>query len=57
MKRTSSPSGHIEYYVVYDWGKRTISSKNFLTKEEAERYAADIERQGKVIRGIEEYGY
>lgn len=57
MKRTSSPSGHIEYYVVYDWDKRTISSKNFLTKEEAERYAADIERQGKVIRGIEEYGY
>lgn len=53
----SNPSGHIEYYVVYDWDKRTISSKLFLTKEEAERYATEISKQGKIIRGIEEYGY
>ena len=54
---TSKPTGHIDYYVVYEWDKRVISSKLFLTKEEAERYAKDIERQGKTIRGIEEYGY
>lgn len=53
----SRPTGHIEYYVVYDWDKRTISSKLFLTKEEAEHYANEIQRQGKTIRGIEEYGY
>ena len=55
--RTSNPTGHTEYYVVYEWDKRVISSKLFLTKESAERYAKDIERQGKIIRGIEEYGY
>ena len=55
--KTSSPSGHTEYYVVYDWGKRTVSSKLFLSKEEAEHYANTISKQGKVIRGIEEYGY
>lgn len=54
---SSKPSGHIEYYVVYDWDKRTISSKLFLTKEEAEHYANLISKQGKKIRGIEEYGY
>lgn len=53
----SKPNGHIEYYVVYDWDKRTISSKLFLTKEEAEHYANSISKQGKKIRGIEEYGY
>lgn len=57
MKRTSSPSGHVKYYVVYDWDKRTLSSKLFLTKDEAERYAENISKQGKIIRGIEEYGY
>lgn len=56
-RRVSSPSGHTEYYVVYEWDKRVISSKLFLTKKEAEGYAKDIERQGKKIRGIEEYGY
>lgn len=56
-RRVSNPSGHIEYYVVYEWDKRVISSKLFLSKQEAEHYAKDIERQGKTIRGIEEYGY
>lgn len=55
--RVSNPSGHTEYYVVYEWDKRVISSKLFLNKQEAENYAKDIERQGKKIRGIEEYGY
>lgn len=55
--RVSNPSGHMEYYVVYEWDKRVISSKLFLSKQEAEDYAKDIERQGKKIRGIEEYGY
>ncbi len=55
--KSSNPSGRTEYYVVYDWDKRTISSKLFLTKEEAEHYANAISKQGKVIRGIEEYGY
>lgn len=45
--KSSNPSGHINYYVVYEWGKRVISSKLFLTKELAEKYAKDIERQGK----------
>ena len=53
----SNPSGHTEYYVVYEWDKRIISSKLFLSKQEAEDYAKDIEQQGKKIRGIEEYGY
>lgn len=56
-RRVGNPSGHTEYYVVYEWGKRVISSKLFLSKQEAEDYAKDIERQGKKIRGIEEYGY
>ena len=56
-RRVSDPSGHTEYYVVYEWDKRVISSKLFISKQEAERYAKDIERQGKKIRGIEEYGY
>lgn len=56
-RRVSNPSGHTEYYVVYEWGKRVISSKLFISKQEAEDYAKDIERQGKKIRGIEEYGY
>ena len=56
-RRVSNPSGHTEYYVVYEWDKRVISSKLFLSKQEAEHYAKDIERQGKTIRGIEEYGY
>jgi hypothetical protein len=55
--KPSNPSGHVNYYVVYEWDKRVISSKLFLTKELAEKYAKDIERQGKKIRGIEEYGY
>lgn len=55
--KPSSPNGHVNYYVVYEWDKRVISSKLFLTKELAENYAKDIERQGKTIRGIEEYGY
>lgn len=55
--KSSNPSGHTEYYVVYEWDKRVISSKLFLTKELAESYAKDIERQGKKIRGIEEYDY
>ena len=57
IRRVSNPSGHTEYYVVYEWDKRVISSKLFLSKQEAEHYAKDIERQGKKIRGIEEYGY
>lgn len=56
-RRVSNPSGHTEYYVVYEWDRRVISSKLFLSKQEAEHYAKDIERQGKIIRGIEEYGY
>ena len=56
-RRVSNPSGHTEYYVVYEWDKRVISSKLFLSKQEAEHYAKDIERQGKTIRGIEEYEY
>lgn len=56
-RRVSNPSGHTEYYVVYEWDKRVISSKLFLSKQEAENYAKDIERQGKKIRGVEEYGY
>lgn len=56
-RRVSNPSGHTEYYVVYEWDKRVISSKLFLSKQEAEDYAKDIERQGKKIRGVEEYGY
>ena len=56
-RRVSSPSGHTEYYVVYEWDNRIISSKLFISKQEAEDYAKDIERQGKKIRGIEEYGY
>lgn len=56
-RRVSNPSGHTEYYVVYEWDKRVISSKLFLSKQEAEDYAKDIERQGKKIRGIKEYGY
>ena len=56
-RRVSNPSGHTEYYVVYEWDKRVISSKLFLNKREAEDYAKDIEHQGKKIRGIEEYGY
>lgn len=56
-RRVSNPSGHTEYYVVYEWDKRVISSKLFLSKQEAEHYAKDIGRQGKIIRGIEEYGY
>ena len=55
--KSNSPSGYVNYYVVYEWDKRVISSKLFLTKELAEKYAKDIERQGKKIRGIEEYGY
>lgn len=55
--KSSSPNGHVNYYVVYEWDKRVISSKLFLTKEGAENYAKDIEQQGKKIRGIEEYGY
>lgn len=55
--KSSNPSGHVNYYVVYEWDKRVISSKLFLSKQEAEDYAKDIERQGKIIRGIEEYGY
>ena len=55
--KSNSLSGHVNYYVVYEWDKRVISSKLFLTKELAEKYAKDIERQGKKIRGIEEYGY
>lgn len=55
--KSNSPSGHVNYYVVYEWDKRVISSKLFLTKELAENYAKDIERQGKKIRGIEEYGF
>lgn len=55
--KPSSPSGHVNYYVVYEWDKRVISSKLFLCKQEAEDYAKDIERQGKKIRGIKEYGY
>ena len=56
-RRVSNPSGHTEYYVVYEWDKRVISSKLFINKQEAEDYAKAIERQGKKIRGIEEYGY
>ena len=56
-RRVSNPSGHTEYYVVYECDKRVISSKLFLNKREAEDYAKDIEHQGKKIRGIEEYGY
>ena len=55
--KSNNPSGHVNYYVVYEWDKRVISSKLFLTKELAENYAKDIERQGKKIRGIEEYGF
>ena len=55
--KSNSPGGHVNYYVVYEWDKRVISSKLFLTKELAEKYAKDIERQGKKIRGIEEYGF
>ena len=55
--KSNSPSGHVNYYVVYEWDKRVISSKLFLTKELAENYAKDIERQGKKVRGIEEYGF
>ena len=55
--KSNSLSGHVNYYVVYEWDKRVISSKLFLTKELAEKYAKDIERQGKKIRGIEEYGF
>ena len=55
--KSSNPNGHENYYVVYEWDKRVISSKLFLTKELAEEYAKDIERQGKKIRGIEEYGF
>ena len=55
--KSNSPSGYVNYYVVYEWDKRVISSKLFLTKELAEKYAKDIERQGKKIRGIEEYGF
>ena len=55
--KSNSPSGHVNYYVVHEWDKRVISSKLFLTKELAENYARDIERQGKKIRGIEEYGF
>ena len=55
--KSNSASGHVNYYVVYEWDKRVISSKLFLTKELAEKYAKDIERQGKKIRGIEEYGF
>ena len=54
---TSNPTGHTEYYVVYDWDKRTVSSRLFLTKEEAEHYANVISKQGKIIRGVEEYEY
>ena len=57
IRRVRNPSGHTEYYVVYEWDKRVISSKLFLSKQEAEDYAKDIERQGKKIRGIEEYEY
>ena len=56
-RRVSNPSRRTEYYVVYEWNKRVISSKLFLSKQDAEDYAKDIERQGKIIRGIEEYGY
>ena len=55
--KSNSTSGHVNYYVVYEWDKRVISSKLFLSKELAEKYAKDIERQGKKIRGIEEYGF
>lgn len=55
--KPSNPNGHVNYYVVYEWDKRVISSKLFLTKELAEKYVKDIERQGKKVRGIEEYGY
>ena len=55
--KSSNPNGHVNYYVVYEWDKRVISSRLFLTKELAEEYAKDIERQGKKIRGIEEYGF
>lgn len=56
-RRVNNPGGHTEYFVVYEWDKRVISSKLFLGKQEAEHYAKDIERQGKIIRGVEEYGY
>lgn len=55
--KPSNPSGHTEYYVVYEQDKRVISSKLFLSKQEAEDYAKDIERQGKKIRSVAEYEY
>lgn len=57
MEKKSSLSEHTKYYVVYVWGDRTISSKLFFTKNEAEKYVENIKHQQKIIRGIEEYGY
>ena len=30
--KSNSPSGHVNYYVVYEWDKRVISLSFFLLK-------------------------